>query len=127
MNAPHRHGRLDVRARRRSLVGRLVFVLGLAALVPAAGGCSRAHLTATHGRAYHEIFAAQDANPARKGSKSIAGLDSQEAAIVAGNYRRALSPKSDGAQGSNQLLMVNPNRGGVNDSSQLAPSTPQGN
>jgi len=118
MNDPSRH----------SLVGRLGFVLGsLLALVPALGGCSRAHLTATHGRAYHEIFAAQDANPARKGNKSISGLDSQEAAIVAGNYRRALSPKSDGAQGSNQLLMVNPNRGGVNDSAQLAPSIPSGN
>ena len=120
MNAPPRH----------SLVGRLGFVLGLAilvpALVPALGGCSRAHLTATHGRAYHEIFAAQDANPARKGGKSISGLDSQEAAIIAGNYRKALSPKADAPQGSNQLLMVNPNRGGVNDSAQLAPSTPSG-
>ncbi len=117
MNAPPRH----------SFVGRLGIVLGLAIFVPALGGCSRAHLTATHGRAYHEIFAAQDANPARKGGKSISGLDSQEAAIIAGNYRKALSPKAEAAPGSNQLLMVNPNRGGVNDSAQLAPSTPSGN
>jgi hypothetical protein len=117
MNAPPRH----------SFVGRLGFVLGLAILVPALGGCSRAHLTATHGRAYHEIFAAQDANPARKGSKSISGLDSQEAAIIAGNYRRALSPKADTAASSSQMLMMNPNRGGVNDSAQLAPSIPSGN
>jgi hypothetical protein len=117
MNDPSRH----------SLVGRLRFALGLAVLVPALGGCSRAHLTATHGRAYHEIFAAQDANPARKGSKSISGLDSQEAAIIAGNYRKALSPKVEAGSGSNQMLMVNPNRGGVNDSAQLAPSIPSGN
>jgi len=117
MNAPPRH----------SLVGRLGFVLGLAVLVSGLGGCSRAHLTATHGRAYHEIFAAQDANPARKGNKSIYGLDSQEASIIAGNYRKALSPKSEIGAGSNQMLMVNPNRGGVNDSAQLAPSIPQGN
>ncbi|HTA18903.1 MAG TPA: hypothetical protein VK989_06400 [Polyangia bacterium] len=117
MNAPSRH----------SLVGRLGFVLGLAVLVPALGGCSRAHLTATHGRAYHEIFAAQDANPARKGNKSISGLDSQEAAIIAGNYRKGLSPKAEGASGSNQLLTVSPNRGGMNDSAQLAPSMPSGN
>jgi hypothetical protein len=111
---------------RHSLVGRLGVGLGLLALVAASGGCSRAHLTATHGRAYHEIFAAQDANPARKGGKPISGLDSQEAAIIAGNYRKALSPKADTAPSSNQLLMVNPNRGGVNDSAQLAPSTPSG-
>jgi hypothetical protein len=116
MNAPSLH----------SLVGRLGFVLGLTVLIPVLGGCSRAHLTATHGRAYHEIFTAQDANPARKGNKSISGLDSQEAAIIAGNYRKALSPKAD-AVGSNQMLMVNPNRGGVNDSAQLAPSIPSGN
>lgn len=117
MNAPPRH----------SFVGRLGFVLGLAILVPASGGCSRAHLTATHGRAYHEIFTAQDANPARKGGKSISGLDSQEAAIIAGNYRKALSPKAEVAPNSNQMLMMNPNRAGVNDSAQLAPSIPSGN
>ncbi|HEX4406838.1 MAG TPA: hypothetical protein VH560_18495 [Polyangia bacterium] len=116
MNAPHL----------QSLVGRFGFVLGMAVLVPALGGCSRAHLTATHGRAYHEIFAAQDANPARKGGKPISGLDSQEAAIIAGNYRKALSPKADVGPGGNQLLMVNPNRGGINDSAQLAPSAPSG-
>jgi hypothetical protein len=91
------------------------------------GGCSRAHLTPTHGRAYRKAFAVQTANPDLKiGSRSVNGLDSQEASIIAGNYRRALSPKADSAGGSNQLLMVAPQRA-VNDSSGLPSSVPGGN
>ena len=112
-----------LRARLRPLASRVALVLAVSAL----GACSRAHLTASHGRAYHEVFAAQDANPNRKGGKSIHGLDSQEAAIIAGNYRRALSPKQDSGPNANQLLMVDPNHGGVNDNAQLSPSVPQGN
>jgi len=119
MNAPSRS--------RRSSSSRLVLAVVLAALLPLPGACSRAHLTATHGRAYHEMFAAQDANPNRKGGKSIHGLDSQEASIIAGNYRKALSPAASANPNSNQLLMVNPNRAGVNDNVQLAPSVPAGN
>jgi hypothetical protein len=100
--------------------------LALALFGLAGGACSRVHLTPTHGRAYHEVFAIQDANPNRKGNKSLNGLDSQEAAIIAGNYRKALSPRADSGSGSNQLLMVAPPRGGGGDA-QLAPSIPQGN
>jgi len=88
-------------------------------------GCSRAHLTDSHGRAYHEAFAAQDANPNRKGNKSVHGLDSQEAAIIAGSYRKALAPKAEGGNAQNQLLMVSPNRPGAE--AAVAPSVPQGN
>jgi hypothetical protein len=70
--------------------------------------CSRAHLTSTHGRAYREVFAAQDANPNRGTPKSVHGLDSQEAAIIAGNYRRELSPQAAASPQSQQLLMTNP-------------------
>jgi hypothetical protein len=89
------------------------------------GACSRAKLTPTHGRAYHEAFAIQDANPNRKGNKSINGLDSQEASIIAGSYRKGLSPKIENTGTGSQLLMVNPNRGGG--AEVLAPSVPQGN
>jgi hypothetical protein len=106
----------------RRMGSGLVLALLLAGL--ACGGCSRAHLTPRHGRAYREIFAAQDANPNRKGEgTSIYGLDSQEAAIIAGNYRRALSPKSDTGTGQNQLLTVNPNHSGAEGASM--PSVPQ--
>jgi hypothetical protein len=105
--------------------------LGLVLTVTIAGfggsGCARTHLTASHGRAFHEAFAIQDANPNRKGTpKSVNGLDSQEASIIAGSYRRALAPKADVAPTGNQVLM-SPNRNGGLEAGALAPSVPQGN
>jgi hypothetical protein len=93
------------------------------------GACSRAHITPTHGRAYHEAFAIQDANPNRRGAppKSINGLDSQEAAVIAGNYRKALSPKGDANTSGPQLLMMSPNHNGGGEAAVLAPSIPSGN
>lgn len=105
----------------------LALAVVLSLLAPTLGACSRAHLTATHGRAYHEMFAIQDANPNRKGSTSVHGLDSQEAAIIAGNYRKALSPKTDSNPNSNQLLMVNPNRPGGGENMPASSSVPLGN
>jgi hypothetical protein len=102
--------------------------LGLTVALAATGGCVRAHLTDSHGRAYHEAFAIQDANPNRKGApKSVNGLDSQEASIIAGSYRKALAPKADVSQSSGQLLMMSPNRGGSLEAGAMAPSVPQGN
>jgi len=110
----------------RSSTAGLALVLAFGMLAAAAGGCSRAHLTSTHGRAYHEVFTAQDANPNRKGTKSVHGLDSQEAAIIAGSYRKALAPKADANAAGPQLLMVNPNRGGGNEAAALPASVPSG-
>jgi hypothetical protein len=92
----------------------------------AAGGCSRAHLTSSHGRSYHETFAAQDANPNRKDTKPVHGLDSQEAAIIAGSYRKALAPKADSSGTQPQLLMVAPQRGGGSEAAALPASVPAG-
>lgn len=112
-----------------SWLGRIV--RGGAALIlieAGLGACSRAHLTASHGRAYHQAFAIQDANPNRKlPPKSLNGLDSQEAAIIAGSYRRGLAPKADVGSQAPQLLMVSPNHNGGSDSAALAPSVPPGN
>jgi hypothetical protein len=113
MNAPRRFSPVQVLSLALVLCG-----LGT-------GACSRTRLTPTHGRAYHEAFAIQDANPSRKGNKSLNGLDSQEAAIIAGSYRKALAPKAENSNAGNQLLMINPNRGGGAEA--LAPSVPQGN
>jgi hypothetical protein len=101
----------------------LLVVVALCAL----GACSRAHITPSHGRAFHEAFAIQDANPNRsKNPKSIHGLDSQEAAIIAGNYRKGLAPKADTSQNAGQLLMVHPGPGGGS-AEMVAPSVPAGN
>ena len=119
MNAHHR-------SRRPSPVHvAQLLALTLALCGLGTGACSRAKLTPTHGRAYHEAFAIQDANPTRKGNKSLNGLDSQEASIIAGSYRKALAPKADNAGSGNQLLMINPNRGGGPEA--LSPSVPPGN
>ena len=92
------------------------------------GACSRAHITPTHGRAFREAFAIQDANPNRtKATKSINGLDSQEAAVIAGNYRKALAPKGQEANVGPQLLMMSPNHNGGGEAAVLAPSVPSGN
>jgi hypothetical protein len=115
---------------RRCAPGRQAVTLALAlcgALGLGLGACSRAHITPTHGRAFREAFAIQDANPNRKAPKSINGLDSQEAAIIAANYRKALSPKEESGGNGNQLLMVSPNRGGGAEAAALAPSVPPGN
>jgi type IV pilus biogenesis protein CpaD/CtpE len=117
---------MTVLARLRQPLGRGLTVAATFVVLGGAGsGCTRAHLTASHGRAYHEVFAAQDANPNRKGApKSVNGLDSQEASIIAGSYRRALSPKAEGSASANQLLTMSPNRV---DPGALAPSVPSGN
>jgi len=106
-------------ARKLALAGALAGALGV-------GACSRVHITPTHGRAYHATFAAQDANPDRKTNKSLNGLDSQEAAIIAGSYRKALAPAAAAPAGGPQLLLMNPNRGGGAEAA-MAPSVPQGN
>jgi hypothetical protein len=103
---------------------RLV-VVGALALGFGGSACSRAHLTASHGRAYHDIFAAQDANPNRKGYKSVHGLDSQEASIIAGTYRKALSPKED-SSGANQQLLTTSKVAGVGMTAVPATSVPSG-
>jgi hypothetical protein len=114
-------------AARRLQPRRGVLVVAFAVLGLGTGACSRAHITPTHGRAFHEVFAIQDANPNRGAKpKSISGLDSQEAAIIAGSYRKALAPKDSGGVAAPQLLMVSPNAGG-GASAVVAPSVPSGN
>ncbi|HVZ74117.1 MAG TPA: hypothetical protein VHJ20_17180 [Polyangia bacterium] len=81
----------------------------LFASVAGLSACTRAHLTPTYGRAYHQIFAAQDANPDHKNTKSVHGLDSQEAAIIAGSYRHALAPVANNS--TNQQLVTTNNTG----------------
>jgi hypothetical protein len=74
-------------------------------LVLALGGCaSRAHLTESHARAYHETFARQVANPSAE-PRTPKGLDAQEAAAVVAGYRTQLAPKGTPAP-TDQLLVT---------------------
>lgn len=91
-----------------STATKAIAALALGAALTAAA-CNRAHLTASYGRANHEAFARQVANPeaATKPNPTAAhmaqGLDSQEAAIVSKTYRRNLAPRSEEATGGNML------------------------
>ncbi len=78
-------------------------------LLPLAVGCaSRNHLTAGHGRAYHEALARQAANP-EAGKEPVAskGLDPQEAAVISQGYRASLAPQG-GTVEHQPMLMVAP-------------------
>jgi hypothetical protein len=73
-----------------------------------AGCASRNHLTAGHGRAYHEALARQAVNP-RAGTQPVAskGLDSQEAAVISQGYQASLAPKGEKAE-QQPILLVAP-------------------
>jgi hypothetical protein len=75
------------------------------------GACERAHMTASYGRANHDAFTRQMANPTA-GTKPapagmVQGLDSQEAAIVSKTYRRNLAPRDEEAASRGQMLYYN--------------------
>jgi hypothetical protein len=85
-------------------------IKALAAIIAAAlASCSsRATITETHGRSFRAAFDRQVANRAAK-SKPPAGLDSQEAAIVAESYRGSLAPKGREVQ-EEPILVVTPQK-----------------
>jgi hypothetical protein len=98
-------------------------VVGFAAL--AAAGCSGAdHLTRAHGRAYQAHFQRQAANPAAL-EEAEKGLDSDEAAIIAGAYRRSLAPKGTSDEAASEVLLVAPPPRGGERTAPLAPSVPK--
>lgn len=95
-------------------------------LLPLAVGCaSRNNLTASHGRAYHEAFARQVANP-EAGKQPVAnkGLDPQEAAVISDSYRASLAPKGQSTQ-QEQLLLIAPSvqKGGGRPGNYMPPAS----
>ena len=72
----------------RSLILSL-FISALGTL----GGCTHTHLGRNFGRNLRDTLAGQVVDPqAGAGDKPVQGLDPEEAAIVAANYRNSLSP-----------------------------------
>jgi hypothetical protein len=98
-------------------------ILVFAAL--AAAGCSGPkHMSRNHGKAFRAHFERQVANPAAL-EEAEKGLDSEEAAIVAGAYRRSLAPKNARDEDQSEvLLLAAPPRGGERQAP-LAPSVPK--
>jgi len=97
-------------------------LVGIVTLVLAgSSGCDRSHLTASYARSFHATFAAQTVNPDRRGdAKTVMGLDSQEAAIIAGTYRKQLSPAGGEASNQAQLLTYS-SRTGLREASVMPP------
>lgn len=73
-------------------------------------GCGRAHLEPSHGRSYREQFAVQrDRAPGAKAPRPApAGLDAQEASIIASTYRSGLAPKDARQVKEEPILVVAP-------------------
>jgi hypothetical protein len=93
-------------------------------------GCAdRTYLTKSHGRAYNDAFARQAVPPEpRKPGKEdpTQGLDSQEAAAVAGSYRRSLAGKEGGGDAQHQMVLMNPGANAQQGGYMPPPSVPGG-
>jgi len=95
----------------------------LVALSPFA--CARAHLTETYGQSYSAFFALQA--PSRpKVLGPVSGLDSQEASIISGSYRKSIAPKDSQAKEQPLLIVAppSPQQGGYSGMT-LPPSVPK--
>jgi hypothetical protein len=87
-------------------LSRLVLVAS--ALAIAGSGCAdRLHMTPGHGQSVAGAMAAQKVNPdAGRKSKPQSGFDSQEASIVAKNYRQSLTAKGTQADDKGMLILA---------------------
>lgn len=98
----------------------LVPVLGF--LLAVLSSCARPHLTETFGRSNRAAFAAQ-APPQAQARKATTGLDSQEASIISGSYRRSLAPKTREVK-DQPILLIAPQGTGGAQAQPLPPSVP---
>jgi hypothetical protein len=100
----------------------LKHALALAAL---GCGCARAHLTEKYGESYAAVFSEQ-APPRPKTVGPVSGLDSQEAAIISGSYRKSIAPKDTQVKDQPVLIVAPPTQQGGYGMTTLAPSVPKG-
>ena len=97
----------------------VVTATGLAACGP------RVHMSPSFGRANHQAFERQALDPqAGTTPRSVGGLDSQEASIIAATHRHNLTPKGTNARPDEPLIIVAPNQQNLAGARQLAPSVP---
>jgi hypothetical protein len=120
--------KMKVNTRRGMLAAAMLTV----ATVAGSTGCAdRTYLTRSHGRAYNEAFGRQAVPPEpRKAGKGdpTEGLDSQEAAAVAGTYRRGLSGKEGGGDpnAQHQMVQVGPAAAGHQNGAYMPPPSVPG-
>ncbi len=98
--------------------------LALATILLAACTGGRAHMEPGYGRSYSAQFAAQrEASPGARAAKAAPGLDAQEASIIAGTFRKSLSPKEEKTQAPPILVVEQQPGGGMLRA--LMPSVPK--
>jgi hypothetical protein len=86
-------------------------ILALLCLTPV--GCAdRSHMSPGYGKSYREFQARQTANPGA-GERDLAskGLDTQEAALIAGGYRKGLARKGQEVPNDPGLLQTSEPKG----------------
>lgn len=134
INHPDRTiGGVDQRGRAHRFAFRGLPALMLLLCLPlAAAGCAdRTYLTKSHGRAYAEAFDRQAVPPQPRSRSANApeateGLDSQEAAAIAGSYRRSLAGKEGSGENAGHAMVIT-NSGAVQPAPYMPPpSVPNG-
>lgn len=85
-------------------VALVIVVLALSSV-----GCRKHHLIKDFGESYVRAFAAQQ-DRTKKPAEATQGLDSQEAAITADNYRATLVPEGAQLQPEPMLFVAPPGR-----------------
>jgi hypothetical protein len=99
-------------------------VLWIAVLVSSAAGCGwrKQHLGRDFARSNDAVFAAQRVRKEAPPATAVAGLDSQEAAIISDHYRASLAPKGQKVGEEPVILVAPPSR---ERPQPLAPSVPK--
>jgi hypothetical protein len=85
-------------------------------------GCRQRHLSRDFGVSYGQAFAAQQERRTTPPPAAVLGLDSQEAAITADNYRAGLAPKGGKVEEQPTVIIAPSSR---DRPPPLAPSVPK--
>lgn len=84
-------------------------ILGGMMLVAGSGCGAELHLTKGYGSSFRDAFALQPVNKdSGRATKGTAGLDSQEAAVIAKGYRMSLMPEEETAAEPSPILLLSP-------------------
>jgi hypothetical protein len=102
---------------------RTIGIMAGCVVLLSAVACRQRHLSEDFGRSYVRSFLAQQVRPPGTApAEAITGLDSQEAAITADNYRAGLVPEGKTVDAEPTVIVAPPAR---EQATRLAPSVPK--
>jgi hypothetical protein len=96
-------------------------VLLIAVVALSSAGCRQRHIIKDFGESYRKSFEVQQ-DRAKEPRPAVLGLDAQEAAITANNYRTTLVPEGKEAKTEPVVIVAPPSR---ERKEPLAPSVPK--